>query len=72
MIGSMSNEEFADFANLAVQLAQEVTKTVLDRLGTRAISRKVDHSLVTDADEAAQSHILSAVADRFPTHAFLA
>ena len=72
MIGCMSNEEYADFLNLAVQLAQEVTKTVLDRLGTRVISRKADHSLVTDADEAAQAQILNAVADRFPAHAFLA
>lgn len=72
MIGYMSSGEYADFANLAVQLAQEAAKTVLDRLGTRAISRKADQSIVTDADEAAQSQILNAVADRFPAHAFLA
>jgi myo-inositol-1(or 4)-monophosphatase len=68
----MSNGEYADFADLAAQLAQEVSKTVLDRLGTAAVSRKADRSLVTDADEAAQSHILNAVAERFPDHAFLA
>ena len=72
MIESMSSEEYANFADLAVQLAQKVAKTVLDRLGTRAISRKADNSIVTDADVAAQSLILNAVADRFPAHAFLA
>lgn len=72
MIGIMSSEEYVEFADLAVRLAKDAAKSVLDRLGTRDISRKSDHSLVTDADEAAQLLILKAVAERFPDHAFLA
>jgi len=72
MIDHMSSEDYADFADLAVRLARETSKLVLARRGTLAISRKADNSIVTDADEIAQAHILTAVSARFADHAFLA
>ena len=57
-----------EMCSLASRLAVEAGAIALDRCTTRVVSRKQDHSVVTDVDHAVQSHLLSAIASAFPDH----
>ena len=53
------------------ELARLGGACALKRLGSAIMTRKGDDSPVTEADHAAQSVILTAIAERFPEHAVL-
>ena len=69
MIGGMADPTPEALRDLACRLAEECGDIARDRLGRASVSTKADQSIVTDADLAAQSHILDALADTFPDHA---
>jgi len=72
MIDNMGDVESREFVVLATKLAHEATAIAMSRLGIAATARKADNSLVTDADEAVQAHILDGIHARYPDHACLA
>lgn len=60
------------FARAGCALAREGGQLARQRLGRAVVSRKPDHSLVTDVDCQVQQLILSQLAEQFPEHAVLA
>lgn len=67
----MNQAIYQDILSLATQLAHEAVDMAASYLGKAATSIKADHSVVTEADNAIQAHIVRQVAKRFPDHAFI-
>ncbi len=67
----MNQANYQDILSLARQLAQEAVGIAASYLGQASTSIKADQSVVTEADQAIQSHIVEQVAKRFPEHAFI-
>ncbi len=72
MIERMSQVESREFVVLAKKLAREATDIAMSLLGKVATARKADNSIVTEADEAVQAHILDGIHARYSDHACLA
>ncbi len=72
MIGRMTDSTPADMLELAKKLGVEAIEFTKPYAGQVASRLKDDASVVTDVDHAVQRHVVSAVAERFPEHAFLA
>jgi len=72
IIGFVENDLFAEMLNLARRLAIEAGAIAAEALGRITISRKPDDSVVTEADHAAQRHIVEAVNAAYPDHAIVA
>lgn len=69
----MTNNQFTDWLDLAVELAQDAGKLVCQmRAKNVAIKSKGFRDVVTEADIAAQKLIAERVMARFPDHGFLA
>ncbi len=64
-------EKWREYRTACVDFARLGGACALERLGSAVVSRKGDESPVTEADHAAQSVILAAIAGRFPEHAVL-
>jgi len=62
----------ADFLAMACRLARESADIARTHLDRRAVMRKADDSVVTQADHAVQAHILAAIANAYPDHAVCA
>ncbi len=62
----------ADMLELAQKLGVEAIEFTKPYAGQVASRLKDDASVVTEVDHAVQRHIVSAVAEKFPDHAFLA
>ncbi|MCP4248196.1 MAG: inositol monophosphatase [bacterium] len=68
----MADEDYREPLALARRLAVEAGAIILEHQGGAAVRRKADGSEVTDADLAAERHILGAIRSRYPDHAQLA
>lgn len=64
-------EEAVPAAKDIIEKAGEIITDFRSRLETLKKQRKVDSTIVTEADEAVQSAILSSLVEIFPTHRFL-
>lgn len=68
----MERRILREMLNLAKQLACAAGEFSLPRAGRELVEYKPDSSLVTEVDRSVQAHIVSAIRERFPDHAFLA
>ena len=68
----MPDAPVQDLLTLATRLATEAGDIACARFGHARSQMKADASLVTDADQAAQAHILSTVAEHYPDHGVIA
>jgi len=71
MIGRMTDTTPAAMLKLARKLAVEAVEFTKPYAGQVASRLKADTSVVTEVDHAVQRHVVAAVAERFPDHAFL-
>lgn len=72
MIGVMNDSQIQQFSDLATRLSLEAAEMSLSKLGKASVSRKSDHSYVTEVDHAIQSHIVSAITTAYPDHFIIA
>ncbi len=68
----MAAEDYREPLALACRLASEAGAIILEQRADVSVRRKADGSEVTDADLAAERHILEAIRHRYPDHALLA
>ena len=68
----MAGQDYHEPLARACQLAAEAGKIILDHWGRAPARRKADGSEVTDADLAAEEHIVTALGRAYPDHAVLA
>jgi myo-inositol-1(or 4)-monophosphatase len=68
----MEDSLLSAMLNLATELAVEAGSISLARFGKAAVRRKPDDSVVTDADDAIQAHIVHRLSEAYPDHAILA
>lgn len=68
----MPTESIAEMLDLAKRLAHEAADLARSYADRITISRKADESIVTEADQAVEAHILGAIAEAYPDHAVCA
>jgi len=68
----MEDSPLSAMLNLAAELAVEAASISLARFGKAEVRRKPDDSVVTDADDAIQAHIVQRLSETYPDHAVLA